>query len=243
MKISIGLFFLLHVSLNCFSQTIVKQSLSSCDKNSNPEFLRNRIVSKEIINDTLHLKIGFKGQCALDVQAKLVASNDSLSLVLLDTSDVYAFCYCCYELHLTITGVPNENFVLVYPHHYTFYNQNGEETDTLVNEVLTEQSNKFFYPLEHQFRNIEVYTQRNAEGLRTGVWYTYDTTKVGLKDLLVLKSAAFFAPPEAGKEKVLWTVQFKEDGTVKNVSVYIPYDDSWAEIEGSNYYRLIGKTE
>lgn len=233
-----------------FSQTIVKKHLSSCDKNSIPDYVRNRIVSKEITNDTLYLTVGFTGNCSMRIQPQLIASNDTLFLTLTNISDIFATCDCCYELGLIVTEIPNKNFTLVYQYHGSAYttemvgnNPFTIEVDTLLNEVLTEQPNKFIFPLENEFRNIEVHNQLTPEGLRTGLWYKYDTTRVRLRKIFTIKYAYFFAPPVAGKENLLWYVHLKEDWTVLGMSVYNSFGNSWRDMDGTTYYRLIGKTE
>jgi len=237
------LFLLLSISLNSVSQTIVKKHLSACDRNSIPHYLRNRIVSKRMSYDTLYLTIGFTGNCSIQLQPKLTGTNDTLFLELTNVSEIYAMCDCCFEVELTVTGVPDTNFVLIYPHHYSFFDKNMIEIDTVLNEILSEQSNKFIFPLEAEFRNVNTFNQLTPEGLRTGLWYKYDTTKVGFRKVITIKYASFFEPPKAGKEKAIWSVHLKEDGTVIGMSVKNPFQDSWMEMDGTTYYRLIGKTE
>lgn len=244
MKHTSLLLLLFCFSLNGLSQTIVKKHLSSCDKNAIPDYLKNRITDKQLSNDTLYLTVGFTGNCSMSLRPTLTASNDTLFLALTNISDMRAMCDCCYELELTVVDVPNKDFVLVYPHKYWFFDRNtGEEKDSLLNEVLTEQPNKFIFPLEEEFNNIKSHNQFTPEGLKTGLWYKYDTTRVRLRKVITLKHAIFFSPPKAGKSEALWSVHFKDDGTISGVSVYNSYQNSWMEIDGPMYYRLIGKTE
>jgi hypothetical protein len=53
--------FILITALNgiSFAQNVLGVEISTCDKNSEPEYMHiNRLISKEIINDTLLIRLG-----------------------------------------------------------------------------------------------------------------------------------------------------------------------------------------
>lgn len=63
------------------AQELVSVNMSSCDKNSNPEYLHtNRLINKELIGDTLNLTIGIVRNCGFYPEINSSYTKDSLNL-------------------------------------------------------------------------------------------------------------------------------------------------------------------
>jgi len=193
------------------SQQIVDYSLSSCDRNSHPDFLIHRIVHKEIKNDTLSLIIGFPENCCVRMNPKMSYKNDTLYLIesAPDTSiheKIYCFCDCCFELNLLISGIQDTNFVL--------------KADGIVLRLSSEKYRT--YPISFYLENGDTINYTDKYGLRQGLWKFYNQGTNALEKELFLKSEFF------REDQIIWRKQYYPSGHLMSYCEYT--------INGAKYY-------
>ena len=167
----------------CFTQTVVSTNLSACDKSSDPTYLHDmRLISKEIINDTLVLKIGVVRQCTYSPGSLLELKGDSLILTLTDVSELFTACECCFEIEIKVNGIPDTNFRLYeYFTASTFTNKIYEEH--LEAREIRMYENKYVFPTINEMERHTEYNKLTSDSLKIGLWNFYfeDGAKIKLK--------------------------------------------------------------
>lgn len=210
------MFFFLLICILTFdsiAQTIVSHHFSECDSRTIPTFIKNRIISKEIINDTLHLSIGFTENCCAVLTPKLSWHNDTLRLGIVDSSEEWCACNCCFELNLKVVGIKDTNFILKHR-----------------NQVLLAGKNKTIFPLESEIDTIQCYNQVNQEGKNIGLWIYY------FENTTVVRSKVYYSQ----NGDLLWRFIYDQAGNLSNVEA-LTKNRHLTSIEGKEYYELIGK--
>lgn len=85
---------------------------SQCDQGSNPDNLVNRIVSKEMSNDTLYMTLGFSENCCIEFNSEIHHNGNILNVILDNGSGSVDMCDCdcCFELSFVIVGLKDTAF-------------------------------------------------------------------------------------------------------------------------------------
>ncbi|MEO9849470.1 MAG: hypothetical protein ABJH72_13545 [Reichenbachiella sp.] len=116
---------------SAFSQDkmIVEQSV--CDSyNTDPYELKERIVNKEVKNDTLIIVLGKREICCATFTADYKLENDTLKINYENTGDE-CFCTCFYELTFKIPNKKLDSLQI------TFNGLQFEQTDRGLTEYVT----------------------------------------------------------------------------------------------------------
>jgi hypothetical protein len=134
---------------------LIEYSQSTCDRKSDPNRLKPRIISFEHHSDTLRIEIGFAVTCCIEYTPNVKYSTDTLylSYVAKDEDEACA-CVCCYSFNHKITGIASSKL-----------------TVKLFDRVI-ELSNEKYWTYEPVFTLIEDDTlnQKDKYGLRQGIW-------------------------------------------------------------------------
>lgn len=141
------------LALTSYSQETISYNLSDCDSDSFVDFLRDRIVSKEIVDDSLYLRIGFSDNCCINPVPDVIQSNDTLFLSVKNNSDAHCKCQCCFELEMKIPNIRDTNFVLMW-------------------DGLTLKTQSKYQKLPHEYLiNENTPTNRfNKDNIKVGLW-------------------------------------------------------------------------
>ena len=186
----------------CSAQNIVGVELSSCDKNSYPEYMHHqRLISKGIINDTLFLRIGLVRNCEFVPEINCVKNGDSLVFSVQNVSDMYAGCICCYEIDLKITGIIDTNF-----------------TSYIGKTELKKLGNKYIFPSLTEIESHQEINKLNADGLEVGIWNIYDPESI------FLKAKFYYFIDESGKSRSKWRISYNKDGQISEVCALTSID-------------------
>ena len=166
---------ILSVILYAFTKYDLKPRLvgfiaSECNKDLDPYLLIDRIIQKELQGDSLYLTLGLKENCAQNFHPAVNFNNNRLEIILdntPDTSDVtmMAFCDCCFELTLIMTGIKDTTFSVVI---------DGIEIPFTKHPYRT-------YPEQYEIYNGDTINRKNQYGLMEGVWFTFDENKQQVK--------------------------------------------------------------
>lgn len=149
-----------------FGQKVLSHNLSECDKHSYPDFMKQRIVSKSVVNDTLDLTIGFSANCCIHFRPTISRKEDTLILInkpkepdsLGFIEEIICKCDCCFELNLLVYPIRDTNFIFYY------------ETNQLVT------SSEKYRTITPRFTVYEGDTINRIDkyGHRQGVWRIYN---------------------------------------------------------------------
>lgn len=202
---------LLFIGHSSFSQEVVWQKLTPCEKGSNPDYMHtNRLINKETVNDTLNIKIGVVRNCGFNSKIDLYSNKDSLILDIQNTSEIFGVCLCYFEIDIKITGLLDTNHTLYY---------NTEKIEFGEKELIESTEIKEFQPFSHKyifptFQEINAPTitsQLYQDSLKIGIWnYNFEkTTK--------LKTKVYYYIDPNGKSKVKWLVKYNYIGEVEEV--------------------------
>lgn len=223
MRLFFGIIFCLGVSAY-WSQEVVTVSLSSCDRNSDPEYLQNRVIAKRIDHDTLQLQVGLVLDCCFDPKVKLWQNGDSLLFSIKHIGETQCFCYCCYELTVFATGVKDTNFQLfkvseewIGPHF---------DDSKAIKTRLDYQNNKYGLPLPSELSPVEPFNQSNEMGEKIGYW-------IQLKDNN--RYIIFYQNSSNGGTKLKWMATYNLNEELQYVQVYV--DDKRSRIVDAKQYQ------
>ena len=109
-----------------FAQKVVWQKLIPCDNSSNSDYFHaNRLIKREVINDTLNIKLGVVRNCAFIPEIKLDSNKDSLILNIQNNSVIFDVCLCYFELELKIIGLSDTNQTLCYINEKIVFGEKG----------------------------------------------------------------------------------------------------------------------
>ena len=212
MKYCIYILFLI-LCKDISAQEIVNTSLSSCDEKSNPIYIRNRLIEKEIKQDTLFLNVGLILNCCITPNPILTYKNDTLFLEIANTSDLWCACECCFELKIEATGIPDTNFILMLQSKANDITNEGFIDRTKYREIK-QYKNKYIFPSIEELEVNDEFDQTDSSGLKSGIRYVYFDNSEKLKYKIVL----FINEKQLTQTRLI--VKYNEDGdTVEICSV------------------------
>jgi len=172
-------------------------------RNSMPEFIhQNRLIKKEIFNDTLNLRIGIVRNCAIEPEVNYSINGDSLFLSIENISTIWEGCVCCFELEIKIAEIKDTNFI-------TF----------IENEQIRKQNNKYIFPSLSQIESNGPINQVNSDGQKIGLWYYYSD------DSIRVTSKSYYFIDDAGISRYKWEVVFDEEGQIDTICAFTGVDN------------------
>lgn len=232
----LGLILMLN---NVSAQQLVSHNLSDCDNNSEPSYIRKRIVNKVMNSDTLMLKIAFAKNCCIQANPLLELKNDTLFLEIKNTSDLMCACNCCFTLDLKVLGVANTNFTLI-EKVVNIDLRTGVKIETIHFEEIKLEKNKFVFPLLEEIvtRAPEI-NKYDSSGSKIGHWYYYQD-----KRAKKIRKKEFYSADAEGKSILKWYVEFEKNGiTISEVCMVDSIDAKGnlhiTNIEGAKYLSLM----
>ncbi len=189
MRITTIILFIIVAKIT-FAQEVVGVEMSTCDKNSTPEFMfKNRLINQELINDTLFLRIGIVRNCALEPEVSCNKNSDSLFIHVQNVSDIWEGCICCFELEIKIIGIRDTNF-----------------TTYIGNSELKKVVNKYIFPSLAQIESYQEVNQYNSDSLKIGLWNMYDDNEIRIK------AKVFYFIDDSGQSRAKWHVLYDNEG-------------------------------
>lgn len=236
LKYAVLMSFLL-VGFAAFSQRIVDIQTSACERDSYPNFIhRNRLILKELKNDTLILRVGIVRNCSFSPNITLGSKEDTLILDIDNESYDRASCDCCYEINLQITGMVDTNFFLAQK--FILGDLIGDESKESVHfEEFKYYQNKFIFPTLEEVDNITEYNQLIADSLKIGWWRIASPLNSGNY------RKAFYYIDESGKSRAKWHIDYNENDEITLVSALSGIDSDGISnmqvIEGDFYLNLM----
>ncbi|MCH2225733.1 MAG: hypothetical protein MK066_13260 [Crocinitomicaceae bacterium] len=209
MKYCLYILFLV-LSGGSTAQEVVETSLSSCDNKSYPEYIRNRLIEKEVKDDTLFLNVGLVLNCCPSPTPKLTYRNDSLFLEIIDNSEIWCACECCFELQIKATGIADTNFTLIHQFEMSDFADNGFIDWTEYHE-LKQYRNKYIFPSQEKINEAVDINQKDSLGRKIGTWYIlYDNSNK-------VKYRVNYVIDENGESKADWSVRYSEEGIMTEI--------------------------
>ena len=218
------------------AQELVSVNMSSCDKNSNPEYLHtNRLINKELIGDTLNLTIGIVRNCGFYPEINSSYTKDSLNLIIKDGSEIYESCLCCFELELKYVGIEDTNFCLTQQVNHVDFSSGSIKEHSAKNRI-SEYSNKFIFPTPKEIESAVPKDKLNEDNLKVGVWRI--DSKVDVNKYYIVK---YFITPK-GDSRSLWRVCYNTDHEIIEVGALTNINEDGTTdtfvIEGEEYNRI-----
>ena len=215
------------------AQELVETSLSSCDSKSYPEYIRDRLISKELKSDTLILKLGLVLNCCPSPKPSLTFKNDTLFIQITDTSHIFCACECCFELQLKATGIPDTNFILIQQFEASDLTNKGFVDWTEYRE-LKHHKNKYIFPDLEEINSFTLFNQTNEDGLKIGLWNIYyeNSEKIRYK--------AYYSIESSKEATVLWSIMYNLDGEIIEVCAKTGKNESTC-VEGDVYRELMNE--
>lgn len=214
-KYSISFLFVFLLNF-IFSQEIVFSGLSDCDVNVFPAFVRERIVERHIIDDTLNMTIGFKANCCIETNPSALLSNDTLYLSTNNVSSDWCMCDCCFEMDLRISGISDTNFIL---------NVDGKV-------FLTHLSYRIMLPDEYIFDEQTPINRGNQNNLAIGLWRTfYENSKQ-------IKFEEYYS--EEWDEPIrVWYKSYDINGNLTSIGIRTRPNGPMMVLEPLEYFRIL----
>jgi len=207
-----------------FAQDVVSVGISDCDSKSDPFYIyRNRLISKEINNDTLSLQIGVVRNCSFEPKIALTQKGDSLIIEIDNISEMWMGCECCYEMNIKAIGVKDTNFVLVHKYTASDFTKEGFKEWDAYSKMISNQ-NKYIFPSITEIEQLEAKNCYNADSLKVGPWHIYD------KATKRLIAKALFYIDDKGKSKALWSAIFNANGELIEIC-----GNRGADSDGNSY--------
>ncbi len=197
-----------HVS---FGQELVDYNLSSCEERSYPEYIRSRVIYKNIENDTLGLRLGLVLNCCIDPAISLSFRNDSLFVQIDNIANSICACECCFEIEITATGFEDIPFEIIYKK--PEFNFNSDDFETIyVDYTLEMSSRKYIFPNPEEVIAYKAYNGRfnqlTEDSLKFGLW---ENSKDSLNYL------TFHYINDLGVSKMEWGARFNKDGLLLDI--------------------------
>jgi hypothetical protein len=189
-----------------FAQEVVWQKLTPCEEGSNPDYIHsNRLIKREVINDTLKIKIGLIRNCNFNSKIELFSDKDSLILDIQNKSKILDVCLCYFEFDIKIIELLDTNQTLCY---------NSEKIELKKSSKIIEFKyfdSKYIFPSSAEINSTEISNQFYQDSLKIGLWNDYfDETND-------LKAKAFYFIDTDGKSKLKWYVLYNNVGEIKEV--------------------------
>lgn len=208
MKFILIILSVVYFSFDSICQELINYSMSDCDNNSFPEYIRNRIVSKELGNDTLKLSIGFTANCCLSPKPVINHVNDTLYIEIENVSKMYCACECCFELNFVIKDEFDSSFVVVYKKMETVFKDTTFQY-LMTYQVLLYSNNKFLFPSMEEINKHQIGNTLNDKGCRTGLWRIE-------KDNLIIADV-YYSENTIDKQIIEWSVIYDSKGLIKEI--------------------------
>ena len=217
MKYTITILLIITVRV-LLAQNVVGINMSNCDSNSDPEFMyTNRLISKSIVNDTLHLELGLVRNCAFEPYVALNSSADSLIIEIKNESVMWMSCMCCFEMTVMAVGVKDTSFTLVQKYHFEDITKEGFIEYEAYSEIKA-YSNKFIFPSLAEIESATPDNQMVSDSLKIGSWHIVDTVSN------ILKAKALFFIDGDGKSRIKWYATYDKNGEISEVCAYTGID-------------------
>ncbi|MDX2361983.1 MAG: hypothetical protein QNK23_14330 [Crocinitomicaceae bacterium] len=234
MKHTLYMFFVI-ISAVSTAQEVVHTTVSDCDKKSYPEYIRNRLIEKELKEDTLFLNVGLVLNCCLSPMPKLIYRDDTLFLEIIDSSDIRCACVCCFEIQVKAIGIPDTNFTLIHQYEASDITNEGF-IDWTEYKMLKKYKNKYIFPSPEELDNISEYDQISSSGSKIGAWNIYydNSEKVKYK--------VFYFIDVEGESKIAWSIRYDEEGEISEICGRTGENESTCA-EGIQYNKLMGGHE
>jgi hypothetical protein len=185
--------------------------MSDCDNNSFPEYIRNRIVSKELNNDTLKLSIGFTVNCCLSPKPVINHINDTLYIEIENVSKMYCACECCFELNFILKDKFDSALVVVYKKKETII-KDKEFQDSMTYQVLSYSNNKFLFPTMEEINSHQISNKLNEFGCRIGLW------RIENDNLII--ADIYYSETATDKQIIEWSVLYDSKGLINEICSY-----------------------
>lgn len=219
-----------------FGQHLLDFSMSSCSERSYPEFIRNRIVYKEMNDEILTVRLALVLNCCPDIDLRINYENDSLFVQIEDTASMLCMCECCFEIVIRASGIPNTDFTMIYEKEEI--NIDDEIFKTVYTPYeLEEHPYKYAFPT---YDELHVYEQQTEEMNQI----TEDDQRVGLwrfsKDERNL--LAFYKIDNNGKSKMDWRALYDVEGKLISIGGNVGLGNS-STADKRDYYRLFNINE
>lgn len=226
--------FFLIFSISAFTQQIVGINMSSCDHRSDPFFMhQNRLISKEIMNDTLNLQIGIVRNCEFFPEINVKYTSDSLILDIQNSSELYAACECCFEMNIQLTGIPDTNFTLYHVFEAADFTKEDGFIEWTEIRKIRNYKHPFIFPTPEEIANFKAMNQLNANGLRVGPWEIEGKSNRAYK--------SYFYINESGESRTKWFISYDEKGEISEVCGKTHHDSNEQTCaSGYEYNKLMG---
>lgn len=145
---------------------------SECITDMDAYHIRDRVVSKKLIADSLFLTIGFKEHCCPDFDPHIVFRRDTLFITRLEnpSSAIRCECHCCFEMTLVLTGIKDTGFVVLLQDEKIAY-----QTPLDLNS-----------PVKFEIENGDTINCVNILGYPFGEWRIYDSLSHKLSERIFL---------------------------------------------------------
>lgn len=190
---------------------------STCNGDLDPYQLKDRIVSKEIKNDSLYLTVAFAENCCLEIDPLITFDNSVLNIELSKGTQQYVCdCNCCYELTLVLTGLDKTEFLT-----------------TLQGDTI-ELSNEPYptYPISFELYQGDTINLMNKYGEPQGLWLTFDDSTGQLT------KKTFYSGQVLLRDKIDWMEKYDIKG---EKIVQTSGDTTWRYKNGVLNERTIGR--
>ncbi|MGL4597558.1 MAG: hypothetical protein ACRCYO_08525, partial [Bacteroidia bacterium] len=98
---------------NVFSQKIEEKTNTICKNGTDvPYLVKNRLLSKKLINDTLQIRIGLVKPCNFNAAFELTKENDTLILNSIQNNFDVFVCNCYFEVEIKISDINDTNDII-----------------------------------------------------------------------------------------------------------------------------------
>jgi hypothetical protein len=206
MKKITSFIFLISISFTFLGQELVGFKLSDCNNNSYPEYIRNRIVSKKLVNDTLRLSIGFSENCCFSPQPIVNLKNDTLYIEINNLSNMLCGCDCCFELEMSITNIQDTSVFVVYKKNETVL-KDKEFQDSMTYQELIFSNNKFVFPTMTEIKSHTPNNITNENGIKIGFWRIWKDN--------VITADVYFSEKVVDHVQIEWSMNYYPNGQIE----------------------------
>lgn len=192
--------------------TLEKVIPSECQTGTYTGRLRDRIISKSIIKDTLILQLGFKANCCIDFYPGFKYVDNTLYVILDNRKDDILVevcdCNCCYELSLFFTGISDTTFT----------------TKLKGKEIFLTDEKYVTYPEEYEIFKGDTINRINKYGQKTGIWKEFnDSTKR-------IETIFFYSGELIDQDIPIWYKSYYPNGNISHTY----------KIDTSSFYDING---
>lgn len=224
MKITLTLIFLLAARI-LFAQEVVGIEMSNCDTHSGAEYMHPiRLVSKDIVNDTLKLKIGLIPSPPEKPEIRIDMKGDSL-IIDLQMTAFRGFKHRCYrEINLDIIGVKDTSITIYQKNkhfegdsltlkegNFVFVNEKEKEKEIVEYNEIKMYSTKYIFPTNSEIQSAEPNNQTLKDSLKVGNWIILNTVTNNIE------SKANYVINEKGRSMAKWYVLYDQEGNISEV--------------------------